>query len=133
MLSPPANRAHSHSCGEQDGILAAQVNFKELEDVDPSLINICVNGFAGGRAQHIRISPGAWSNVMTTLHRYEILDIVVESQVVPGTSIHSGEKGKEDPELPKYEDIHTVSCWLHDVHTEFDRDVPHFTAQRTTS
>lgn len=56
-----------------------QASFDELSSIDADHITICVNAMVGGKRTHIRIGPAAWSKVLPSLARYEVLDIFVKN------------------------------------------------------
>lgn len=83
----------------QQGIAHAREVFPSLAQVPSDAISICVNGIVAGNRQLIRISPMSWPDVLPSLARYEVLDILVDSSAIAmGAPI--------DPDsLPNYEEI----------------------------
>ncbi|EJF57599.1 hypothetical protein DICSQDRAFT_157294 [Dichomitus squalens LYAD-421 SS1] len=89
----------------EEALSAAKTNYKELKHVDEDCITFCVIATVAGVKQHIRVSPASWPIVVSKLHRYEVLDIVLQfddDDTIPDIIVHSA---KDVESLPTYEDI----------------------------
>ncbi|THH13379.1 hypothetical protein EW146_g6831 [Bondarzewia mesenterica] len=71
----------------------AQDVFPELKSVDRNHISFEIRVLAGNRRQAVRIGPMAWQQVLTTLARYEVIDIRVTA---PQTVVEPPPKYSDD-------------------------------------
>ncbi|KAI0686776.1 hypothetical protein C8T65DRAFT_676771 [Cerioporus squamosus] len=85
----------------EEGVEFAQSVFPELASLEPERISICVNGSVQRQRTLIRIGPMAWTSVVLSLARYEVLEVVVKN---PDIVVDSADAADVDA-LPNYEDV----------------------------
>ncbi|EPQ55031.1 hypothetical protein GLOTRDRAFT_111103 [Gloeophyllum trabeum ATCC 11539] len=61
--------------------IAVQQFPDKLGTIDHGNISFCINSVLHHETRKVRISPMSWSTVISTLARYEIIDIVVQPKV----------------------------------------------------
>ena len=81
--------------------------FKQLRNVDPERIAICVNGIVNKERKHVRIGPMAWNAIVPTLARFEVLDIFIDpvEDSQPSDTDEKSVGGISAGGLPDYEDV----------------------------
>ncbi|TBU24562.1 hypothetical protein BD311DRAFT_671539 [Dichomitus squalens] len=87
-------------------IQAARDNYKELKDVDPARITLCVNSFVGAQPQRVRISPDSWPIVLSRLSSRQVVEIVLQPSTLPDIVVHAAE---DVDSLPTYEGLREQS------------------------